>query len=200
MKKYLTYLLVTSFVLCGCNNKNDFITYKEYVDIESSAIEGQKDIFVFTAENCPHCKKIEKSLDKYIKDNKDINIYRLSLDTKSNAIGRTIFKDNTMGAVTGDISDDNIKKLDNRIEEYLKETKEYLGFDSKMYKASTGYYSYVMTPLIIFYDSGIEVNIINNVESQLEYQNNKVVYESFVKMMEYPETYPNWSKPFDLAN
>ena len=187
--------------MVSCNKKADYITYDDFLDIETNAVFSQKDIFVFTASNCPHCKKIEDSLNKYISNNKDVNIYKLSVDTESNFIGQPTFVDKTMGSVSGDPSNDNIKKLDNRIEEYLKETNAYLGYDSIIYKASSGYYNYVLTPFIIWYDSGIEVKVTNNVETQLSFDNKgNVIYDSFVSMMEYPSSYPSWNKPFDLKS
>ena len=61
-------------------------------------------------------------------------------------------------------------------------------------------YMYVYTPLIIFYESGLEVNIINNVESLLTYdKKNKIENDSFAKRFEFPTEKNQWDKPFDLT-
>ena len=60
-------------------------------------------------------------------------------------------------------------------------------------------YLFVYTPLIIWYESGIEVKVANNVLNYVKTnENGKVDYDSFVSFMEFPEENPSWNKEFDL--
>ena len=46
----------------------------------------------------------------------------------------------------------------------------------------------------------MEVKIINNVSKNLEYDESKnVIYNSFVKMMEYPENPVLWGETFNIS-
>jgi hypothetical protein len=58
---------------------------------------------------------------------------------------------------------------------------------------------YVCTPLMIWYEGGIEVRVENAVESKLEKnEHGNIMLESFVEFLQFPETKPDWSEQFDL--
>ena len=104
MKKLNTFLLISSIMvsLTGCNNR-DYTSFKEYTDIVNNASETQRNIFVFTGTNCAHCQKVLPYIDKYIQENEDPNlgIYILSIDYWTLPNDTHIFKDETMGYLTG---------------------------------------------------------------------------------------------------
>ena len=211
MKKgfLLSIILLASFVSCA--NENDLalktITYKEYINKVSNEVENDRDIFIFTTSTCTHCQKIRPLLNKYVALNPDVNIFELSLDVKISTFGDNtyIFKDSSMGYFTGDAKDDCIKSLDNRIALYanannLENNSSTNALYSPIDIEGNSKYMYVYTPLIIFYESGLEVNIINNVDSLLTYdKKNKIEYDSFAKIFEFPTEKNQWDKPFDLT-
>lgn len=197
--KYVFLTILFPLSLTSCFNNTDYITYKEYIDIVKTSVANQKDIFIFTSSTCNQCKKIESFIKDYKNNIKDINVYELSVDYKSNLNGTISFKDKTMGYLTGDSSNDGIKQLDNRLSIFVNETNS--NNSSSIIQQVTGNYIYMCTPLILFYDSGMEVQLINNVDSLLlKDSNGNYTYESFKEMMTYPDKYPSWNKVFDLIS
>lgn len=199
------HLLLVALLSCGlisCN-KEEFTTFEQYVNIVKTATKGQKDIFIFTASSCFHCKKIEKFVDRYIEENTDenLNIYELSVDYTTKLTGENVFMDKTMGYFTGDSTNDCLKRLDNRITRYIAHHGTEFEDEYMTSTAVGGYYLYILTPLIIWYESGMEVKIMNNVSSNLEYDENKeIIYSSFVSLMEFPTEKNTWGETFDLTH
>jgi len=201
-KKYF-YLFPLFFTLVSCGDSltGDYISFKEYIDIVNNETEEQKDIFIFTSSSCPHCQKIKPLLNRYIAENKDknLNIYELSVDYKTNLKGQHAFKDETMGYLSGDSKNDCLKALDNRLTLYMKENQIQPSLENSIITGIEGNYLYVFTPLILWYQNGVEVKVVNNVEAMLILdKKNNFTYESFVTLMAYPEEKPKWNKHFDL--
>ena len=120
----------------------------------------------------------------------------MTVDRKSNAVnGLYPFKDETMGYLSGDAANDCLKQLDNRIIEFVLANPNY----PYLTRMLEGNYSYVSTPLAIFYENGIEVKFLNTYTSVLELSDKNERYEQFVSLMQYPETNPTWNKQFDLS-
>ena len=198
MKKTLPLLLLTSLILVSCNSSYEYISYKEYIETVKNETNGQKDIFVITASTCGTCQEIVPLIEKYkttIED-ENLNIHLLTVDRKSNAVnGLYPFKDETMGYLSGDSANDCLKQLDNRIIEFVLANPNY----PYLTRMLEGNYSYVSTPLAIFYENGIEVKFLNTYTSVLELSDKNERYEQFVSLMQYPETNPTWNKQFDLS-
>lgn len=201
MKHKKSFLLtLLSLLLIGCQN-NNYISYKEYIDIVKSQEQDQKDIFIFTSSACSHCQKIKPLINKVIDNQEefDFKVYELTVDQKTTLSNKRIpFSDKTMGYLTGNSEDDGLKALDNRIAKYVKATNA----DSQLIASvSSGKYSYILTPLVIWYESGIEVKIVNSVEPQLKSDDKgNITYESFVEFLTFPEDKPNWNEEFDLTS
>lgn len=200
-KCLLIVALLTSF-LTSCEEKKEYTTFQEYVDIVKTATKDQKDIFIFTSSSCFHCQKIESSIERYITENADekLNIYELSVDYRTKLNGENVFMDSTMGYFTGNSENDCLKRLDNRITKYLVHHGITTDNEYIISSAVGGYYSYILTPLIIWYQGGMEVKITNNVSKNLEYDNNKnIIYDSFVEMMKFPENPVVWGEAFNIS-
>lgn len=199
--------LLFSLISCGNigSDGRDYITFKDYVEIVSSASENEKNVFVFTSSSCPHCHAIQPLLTKYIRENTndEFQIHELNVDSKSKGNNERVFKDKTMGYLSGNSENDCIKRLDNRISLYVKTIaeSEYDYFDKGLVELIEGKYSYVATPLMLFYQGNIEVRIVNNVSAFLTTNNNnEYTYESFESFMEYPSDMEFvWNKEFDLT-
>ena len=90
MKKKALLGLSLLILSAGCTtNKNsiyekqiDTISYKDFVEIVLNANQDDKNIFVFTTGNCPHCQKLSPLLDRYYNNDIDdsTKIYKLSLE------------------------------------------------------------------------------------------------------------------------
>lgn len=203
MRKYLASILLISSLLSlqGCNNES-YILFEQYTKIVKNATENQRDIFIFTSSKCAYCKKIQPLLEKYIANNEDenLNIYQLSVDYKTKANNVVAFKDKTMGYLTGKSEDDCIKRLDCRIALYVTATAYIPTSTGIIAPVTSTRYSYCATPLILWYEGGIEVKISNNIAKNIEHDsNNKIIYESFEKFMDYPNIISKqWNIPFNL--
>lgn len=212
MKNKLKKLLIAPLLFsliggCDANNVDGekvYTTFQEYVEIINSANENDKNVFVLTSSSCPTCQAIQPLLNKYIHENNDenLNIYELSVDSKVMLNGERVFKDKTMGNLSGKSEDDCIKRLDNRITLYAEANKNDYTINNELDEVEASkYYLYTATPLMLFYQGKIEVRIINNVHGLLERnKNNEYTYDSFEKLMTYPtENNTNWTKEFDLT-
>ena len=198
MKKILPIILLSSIILTSCNTSKDYISYKQYIETVNNQVDNQKDIFILTSSTCGTCQEITPLIEKYISSNEDenLNIYLLSVDRKTNKVnGYLPFKDETMGYLSGDASNDCLKQLDNRIVEFMMQNPDY----PYLTRMLEGNYSFVSTPLAIFYENNIEVKFVNTYNEVLQISSKTERYEAFKELMEYPETNPNWNKQFDLS-
>lgn len=203
MKKLKLFLLISSIMLSltGCG-KQKYTTFKEYTDIVSNASETQRNIFVFTSTNCAHCQKVLPYINRYIEENEDTNlgIYILNVDYWVLPNDQFKFKDETMGYLSGESADDCIKRLDNRISLYVTTLGIIPSSDGLIVASSSVRYTYTVTPLILFYEGNKEVKIINNVVKNLKVdEEEKIIYESLVELMEFPEEKPLWNNEFNLT-
>lgn len=203
MKKINTFFLISSIMLslAGCG-KQSYTSFKEYTDIVTSASETQRNIFVFTSTNCAHCQKVIPYIDRYIEENQDPNlgIYKLSVDYKVMPNDDFKFMDDSMGYLTGDSDNDCIKKLDNRIALYVSRLGIIPSNEGLIAASSSVKYTYTVTPLILFYEGNIEVKIVNNVVKNLKVdENDKIIYESLVELLKFPEEKPVWNNEFNLT-
>ena len=203
MKKFKTFLLISSIMvsLTNCNNKQ-YTTFKEYTEIVKNASETERNIFIFTATNCAHCQKIIPYIDKYIKNNDDenLNIYKLNVDYWVLPNDQYKFKDETMGYLSGNSENDCIKQLDNRIAKYVSRLGIIPSDEGEIAISSSQKYTYTVTPLILFYEGNIEVKIVNNVSKNLQTdEDGKIVYDSLVELLSFPEEKSVWNREFDLT-
>ena len=203
MKKINVFLLISSIMvsLTGCE-KQSYTSFKEYTDIVTSSSETQRNIFIFTSTNCAHCQKVLPYINRYIEENEDPNlgIYTLSVDYWVMPNDEFKFKDETMGYLSGKSEDDCIKKLDNRIALYVSRLGIIPSNEGLIAASSSQKYTYTVTPLILFYEGNIEVKIVNNVVKNLKVEeNDKIIYESLVELLKFPEEKPVWNNEFNLT-
>lgn len=201
--KRLSFLIVLpvalSLISCNGSNSTIKISFKEYVEIVNNQQEGDKDIFILTSSSCAHCQKVKPLINRYIEENTDekLNVYELSADYSINVKGECVYKDTTMGYLNGKITMDCLKTLDNRINLYAIESQPS---SDELFAGPDSNYTYVYTPLIMWYENSMEKRVVNNVEKLLtKNEDGTFNYESFVAMMEFPEETPRWDNPFNLT-
>ena len=87
--------------------------------------------------------------------------------------------------------------LDNRINLYAIESQPST---EELFAGPDSNYTYVYTPLFMWYENKMEKRVVNNVEKIVEKNEDGTLnYESFVKMMAFPEETPTWDNPFNLT-
>jgi len=185
-------LLLSCILLSSCSSyKTNNITYDEYLSVVKNMESNDKCIVFLSQDGCSNCKLVKPLLNKYIKNDIEDNvpIYRIDL-----TISNGNYKDNTLGAYK-DINNDNLKKLDNRINAYQVECNIPTSILLDMYSPST-YFSYICTPMFIFYEGGKEVYINSNIDSIVK-ENGKIDYNDFKEFIKFKDTY-KYSKDFDL--
>ncbi len=202
MKKKIIIILLfcISNLITSCNNES-YTSFKEFIDIVKSQNSTTQDIFVFKSSTCSNCKKIQPYLDRYIKenDNKNLNIHTINLDVNSNGS----FTDNTLGSFTGNTSDDGLSRLDNRINSIVYDNNIIAGDNELIntYPYVSSKYIYIFTPLIIWYQNGVEYKISNNVLNNLNTTDDDVFYSSFKEFMEFPQSSLYLQvKPFNIES
>lgn len=191
--------LLMSLVSCNTTDSTIKISFKEYVEIVNNQQEGDKDIFILTSSSCAHCQKIKPLINKFIDENTDekLHVYELSADYSITVKGDYVYKDATMGYLNGMITMDCLKALDNRINLYAIESQPS---SEELFAGPDSNYTYVYTPLFMWYENKMEKRVVNNVEKLIDKNEDGTLnYESFVKMMEFPEETPTWDNPFNLT-
>ena len=197
MKRKHLLALILPLLLTSCNS-GDYISFKDYIDIVKTQEENQRDIFIFTSSACSHCQTIKPLIKKVIQNQQeyDFNLYELTVDQNRKMSDKVPFSDSTMGYLTGDSSNDGLKLLDNRIAKFVDETKPDA---SLVYQSTTGKYMYIMTPLVIWYEGGIEVKVVNSVQPQIKKDDKgNITYDAFLEFLTFPEEKVNWNEKFDL--
>lgn len=199
-------------------NKMDKISYKEYIEKIKGSKEDDKFIIVFTQENCDVCPMFYKNMNDYLKNDygkkaQDFEIFNVDLSTKSskvkiNGSKYQVYKDKTLGLVSPTsyasneiIAQDYAKKLDERIKTFNERAFDGAN-SSELEPVSESAYTYLSTPLVIWYEGGLETRISNKYDS-LEKQSDgkKVKTTEFKKYIENfeGETKAEWNEEFDLT-
>ena len=206
-------------------NKMEEITYGEYVDMVKAqgSNEGAQDfVVVFTRSDCEQCPDFYKAMNTYLKSDEyksaDFKIYNVDLSTKSSKVKidgtkYVQYKDKTCGLAISPtennnaiIAKDYVNYLDGRIEAFVTEG---VGSDVSYTDLSAlsdvdSAYTYVGTPLIMWYSNGIETRIANtfSTSSEISWVNEKVTASSFRNYIEDFEgsvKVENWNESFDLT-
>ena len=174
-------------------NKMTKISYDEYLELvydsKENGTDDNKDQFivVFTRDGCTACEAIRPHLNKYISANKSVKIYNVDLTLKSD--GET-FKDNTIGKI------EDLYDLDDRIKEYAESGND-VGIEPytpDQIADGTSPYYYIQTPLIMWYENGIEVKI--NIGKSFG-DNEYVAFKEYISFPEEDDQ-ANWDVAFDL--
>lgn len=193
------------------------ISYKEYVELISNSQSDDKYVIVFTQKNCDHCPKFYKSMNEYLKKSytgDEFTIYNVDLSTKStkvkiNGVKYLQYKDASCGLVSPAnstkeeiIAQDYIKKLDERVQEFVKAYGESAPSDIQTVSDST--YTYVSTPLVIWYEGGFETRVSNSFESAVTMNANgdkatASSFKSYIENFDEANIDLNWNDPFDLT-
>lgn len=204
-------------------NKMEDITYGEYVEMVRNQDEDSQDfVVVFTRNDCEQCPDFYKAMNTYLKSdaykNADFKIYNVDLTVKStkvkiNGTKYVQYKDKTCGLAISPtesnndiIAQDYVNALDERIESFLSEgVGEGNSYsDLSQLSDANSAYTYVGTPLVIWYSNGIETRIANtfSTSSEISWVNNKVTDSSFRNYIEDFEgsfKVENWNESFDLT-
>lgn len=203
-------------------NHMEKITYQQYVEkVEAQAADenAQDFVIVFTRSGCDHCPSFYKSMNAYLKSssytNAGFKIYNVDVSLKSakktiDGVKFSVYKDKTLGVLSR-VSETNEKILGlDALQQLDKRLQEYYTYDSAELEAvSDSAYTYVSTPLVIWYSHGLEQRVSNTFtnDSTLswEYDKNgakkKATDLSFRKFIQdFHETADvDWNIPFDLT-
>ena len=206
------------------SNSMQTITYQEYIEKVNAAASSEEDekfIIVFTQNDCEYCPKFYKSVAPYLKesDYKDgscgFKIYNVDLSTRStkvklNGTKYTQYKDRTLGICAGKSTESKILELDylGQLDRRIDQFANIVGVSELDTVADDSSYKYVSTPLIIWYENGIETRISNKFDSSFEgkwessgkkVQNS--AFRSFITDFEGSDGATNymWTEPFDLT-
>lgn len=206
-------------------NKMEEITYGEYVEKvkDQGSKENSEDfIIVFTRNDCDQCPDLYKAMNTYLKSdeykNADFKIYNVNLSLKSskvkiNGTKYAQYKDKTCGLAISPTENDNniiykdyVNYLDQRIEAFVSDGvgADVTYSDLSTLSSSDSAYTYVGTPLIMWYSNGMETRISNtfSTSSEISWANEKVTPSSFRNYIEDFEgsvKVENWDESFDLT-
>ena len=184
------YFILSLIFITSCSSTSKItsakiktINYKEFVDSIYNMQEGDKIITIFTQSSCSQCQKMYPYLNKYLDNNSldGITFYNVSLDTKNGA-----FVDSYLGVSDGS-ENDYAKKLDIRLQQWSNRVSNL----DLLYMGDT--YSYLSTPLFIWYENKIEVKVSNKFEEYVD------DYDSFVTFMEFQSENANFNVEFNLT-
>ena len=191
----LTEAIKTGWTSLTTVNHMEKITYGEYVDKvneQAQNDESEDFIVVFSQKGCEFCPSFYKSMNAYLDSNSydeaNFKIYNVDLSTKSSKVKindskYTVYKDYTCGLVSPAsntkeeiIAKDYIKQLDDRIAQFKSVVgdTENTDFAAELSSTETSY-RFVATPLVIWYQDGIETRVCNNFNglSYLEWSTDK---------------------------
>lgn len=207
-------------------NHMEKISYKDYVDmVKSQDKDDDKFVVVFTRKGCDVCPIFYKSMNTYLDSQHykaaDFKIYNVDLTLKSSTVkasdGKKYsqYKDSSLGIVSGKsatkqdiINQDYIWQLDKRIEEFVRTAYEDVdGSNNDMETVSDSTYTYISTPLVIWYDGGLETRIANKFTSLVTLNSDgkratpssfKTFIEDFGGGESNKQVAMNWNDKFDL--
>lgn len=207
-------------------NNMDKITYQEYVEkvqYQAEHAVAEDMVIVFSRSGCEYCPTFYKSVNKYLKSSAytsaGFKIYNVDVSVKSSKVEidgtkYTLYKDSTLGllstATTSNeevLAKDYLLQLDKRIQEFANLES------GELQTVSDSAYTYVSTPLIIWYHNGLEQRISNSFENSsiLSWEtdssgNKKNATElSFRKYIQDfadgkgSQAEVDWTNPFDLS-
>lgn len=218
----LTEAIKTGWTKLTTVNKMETITYQEYIEMVQNQDEDDKMIIVFSQSDCPNCPTFYKSVNEYLKSddykNADFKIYNVNLSTRSvktkiNGTKYKQYKDKTCGIVsTGSDEDvlakDYVRGLDKRIYNFYLQATELdstYGEVVSVGTSSSNTYSYVSTPLIIWYEGGMETRMCNTFANQVDLDSDgkkatKSSFRSFITDFEGSvDVTDDWNEDFNLA-
>ena len=184
------------------NSNMKTIKYSEYVEKVRDSGEDDKYVFVFTQDDCDHCKSFYPVMNNYMKkykDNTDFEIYSINLTTKTKG-DEVIYKDSTAGKVTGETDNDMVKQLDERINDF----KVYSNYTNDLTSVDSKQYNYVATPLVVWYVGGMEVRISNNFDGSVSSDANGdkalTSFKTWIELFEQSsfQAPDGWNQEFDL--
>ena len=202
-------------------NKMEKITYQEYVEkVEAQAADENAEDFVivFTRNGCEYCPSFYKSMNSYLKSSSyksaGFKVYNVDVSLKSSkkkidGVKFSVYKDKTLGVLSrvSETSEkilalDSLQQLDKRLQEY------YTYDSAELEAVSDSAYTYVSTPLIIWYSNGLEQRVSNTFsnDSNLSWETNKSGEKtkatdlSFRKYIQdfHKDNEGEWNNPFDL--
>lgn len=176
----LTNAIQKGWTALTTTNKMEKITYGEYVEKVNAQATSDSDeglIFVFTQKGCDICPKFYKGMNEYLKSeaykSATFKIYNVDLTVSSkkknfDGVKCYRYKDATAGYKSSAYKDsldvDYVKKLDNRIGDFVNVMGgSYTEITS--ISSENDPYSYVSTPLIMWYQNGVETRISNTFKS-----------------------------------
>lgn len=184
----LTQAIKSGWTKLTTVNNMETISYKEYIEKVQAQDEDDKMVIVFSQNSCPNCPLFYKSVNEYLKANdygEEFKIYNVDLSTKStkvkiNGTKYKQYKDKTCGliAVGTDqevLAKDYIRQLDQRISDFYTEVTAANGGYNELTsvgESNSNTYRFVSTPLIVWYEGGIETRMCNTFENQVELESN----------------------------
>ena len=185
MKKKYLLLPLLSICLLGCS-QTDTINFKTYTETVKN--DDGNFIVLISQPTCYYCNLARPYIDNYLKNNKDIKMYEISVELKNGN-----YKDNTMGNYKGE--NDLLKQLDDRIVEY----RTVNNIEDDITITEDYYFKVLYTPLFIWYENNIEIKINNNFYETVKDENGNISDEAFASFMEFEHQNKNFDKTFDIG-
>lgn len=199
-------------------NKMEEVSFQQYTDMvkaQAEANEGEaKDlVFVFTSSSCDICPIFYKSVNEYLEtdtyNESNMRIYNVDLSLKNTKVkvnGEKYkrYKDETAGLYATDESvahKDMVRKLDIRLRKFVGMFEN--GY-SGLAEVAEGEYTYVSTPLILWYSNGVETRasntFVNNVELTSDQKKATLSsFKEFITDFDEDRTSDVWYETFDLT-
>ena len=203
-------------------NNMETISYKEYIEKVQAQGDNEKMVVVFTQNDCDNCPVFYKSVNEYLKSDayKDngFKIYNVSLSTKSskvkiNGVKYKQYKDKTCGLISTGANDDILAKdyirgLDKRVYNFYQNAMEENSSYSEVVSVGStdsNTYTFVSTPLIIWYEGGIETRMCNTFANNVtltddEKKATPSSFRTFITDFEgSTDVKDSWSETFELT-
>lgn len=192
-------------------NKMEKITYGEYVEMVKSQEEDEKFVVIFTDKECEICADLYKSVNVFLKSDEykdgDFKIYNVDLSTRSvkeKIDGKKYvqYKDNTLDLLASPtesnekiLDRDYLRQLDERIGDFVSSFGDegYTGLNA----ASNDSYVYVATPLIVWYEGGLETRISNTWSFNKDSSASEV--RKYLSDFEGDKVAESWVDSFELS-
>jgi len=207
-------------------NNMEKITYQEYIEKVEAQAKGEEGNFVvvFGQSECEDCPVLYKSMNEYLKNaSDDFDVYYVDLSTKLfkveiNDVEYYQYKDKTLGLVNPTngakqniIEKDYLLQLDDRIDAFVKSFGDtsYDDITTSLSNAiENSDYTYINTPIIVWYKNGLETRICNQFKSKVtltsdEKQATGSSFRNFIENFGDGKNgttkADNWDETFDLT-